>query len=148
MELSDTVEILVAPETVFDWFDHLDAHYLEWHPDHRACYWLKGSGLVPGAELVAEEILHGQLHKLHFRMMRVEPYRYVEFRLLGVLGLILPGGAFKLEPSDQGCRFTASLRPRFGWLLQQLIPARMQSIIQHQREEGQNLKHILEQSVH
>ena len=49
MKISDSIEIEVAPKVVFDWLSQLDDHYREWHPDHRACYWLKGNGLSPGA---------------------------------------------------------------------------------------------------
>ncbi len=144
MDISDSVEIEAPPGVVFDWLSHLDRHYREWHPDHRDCYWQKGDGLTPGSVLYAEEILHGKLHKLRYLMTTVEHGSRVKFRLLGALGKLIPRGEFKVEPTATGSRFTATLYPRFGRLLTLLMPGRVQAIITHQREEGENLKRLLE----
>lgn len=144
MKLSDTVEIGTAPEKLFAWFRELDRHYREWHPDHRDCYWLRGDSLAPGSVLYAEEYLHGKLHKLRYRMTEVLPNRYARFRLLGAIGLLVPRGEFRIEPTETGARFTATLYPRCGRLLRRLMPGRVQALITHQQEEGRNLKKLLE----
>ena len=144
MKISDSIEIEVAPKVVFDWLSQLDDHYREWHPDHRACYWLKGNGLSPGAVLYAEEILHGKLHRLRYLMREVDPGHRVAFKILGAVGLLIPSGEFRVEPTARGSRFSATLYPRFGHLLKVLIPGRAQALITHQHEEGKNLKRLLE----
>jgi len=143
MEISDTVEIDAAPGTVFDWLSRLDEHYRQWHPDHRDCYWIRGNHMEVGSVLYAEEILHNTLHKLRYRITRVQPGRSVEFQLLGSIGLLVPRGVFSITPTESGSRFTATLYPRAGWLLQRLMPKRVSALIKHQREEGKSLQKIL-----
>jgi hypothetical protein len=144
MIVSDSVDINAAPEAVFAWFAELDKHYREWHPDHRDCYWQKGKGLTPGAVLYAEEILHGKLHRLRYRMTEVRPGQFARFRLLGAIGLLVPRGEFRVEATDSGARFTATLFPRCGRLLKLLLPKQVSALITHQQEEGKNLKGIFE----
>lgn len=143
MEISDTVEIDAAPEAVFDWLSHLDQHYRQWHPDHRDCYWLRGDHMEIGSVLYAEEILHNTLHKLRYRITTVQPGRLVEFQVLGSIGVLVPRGVFSVTPTASGCRFTATLYPRAGWLLQRLVPKRVGALIKHQEEEGKSLQRIL-----
>jgi len=144
--ISDTVEIDAPPETVFDWFLELDQHYRQWHPDHRNCYWLKGGRLQPGSVLYAEEILHGQLHKLRYEMTEIEHGRFVRFRLLGAIGLLVPRGEFRIEATPSGSRFTATLYPRFARLLRLIIPQRVQALVVHQQQEGRNLQSLFSDS--
>jgi uncharacterized protein YndB with AHSA1/START domain len=143
MEISDTVEINAAPERVFDWLSQLDQHYRQWHPDHRDCYWLEGDHMEEGSVLYAEEILHNKLHKLRYRITRVEPGRSVEFKLLGSIGLLVPRGIFSITPTASGCRFTATLYSPAGWLLQRLMPRQVSALVKHQQEEGESLQRIL-----
>jgi len=142
MEISDTVEINAAAEVVVEWFTHLDRHYRQWHPDHRDCYWLLGDRAAAGSVLYAEEILHGKLHKLRYRITAIETGRSVQFRLLGLIGLLVPRGIFSVTPTATGCRFTATLYPRAGRLLRWLMPKQVAALVKHQREEGVNLQRI------
>jgi uncharacterized protein YndB with AHSA1/START domain len=144
MKLSDSVDIDAPPETVFNWFAGLDQHYREWHPDHRNCYWLHGHSLAPGSVLYAEEVLHGKLHKLRYKMTDIVKNQHARFRILGLIGLLVPHGEFRVEPRGGGTRFTATLYPRFGALLRLMLPGRVQALITHQQEEGKNLKRIIE----
>ena len=142
MILRDSVDINAPPETVFAWFAELDKHYRKWHPDHRDCYWLKGDSLAPGSVLYAEEILHGKLHRLRYRMTEVQPGQFARFRILGAIGLLVPRGEFRVEATDSGARFTATLFPRFGHLLKLFLPKQVNALSAHQQEEGKNLKAI------
>ena len=144
MVISDSVDIEASPAFVFNWFMNLDRHYREWHPDHRDSYLIKGEGLTPGSILYAEEILHGELHKLRYQITDVEINRRIGFRILGIIGLLIPKGEFLIEPTKNGLRFTATLYPRVGRFLKFLMPARFNALATHQREEGHNLKRILE----
>lgn len=142
MEISDTVEIEAAAEAVVEWFTHLDRHYRQWHPDHRDCYWLRGDQMAAGSVLYAEEILHGKLHKLRYQITAIDPGRSVQFRLLGLIGLLVPHGMFNIAPTATGCRFTATLYPRAGQLLQWLMPEQVAALVKHQQEEGVNLQRL------
>lgn len=146
--LQDSVEIKTSPERIFDWFNHLPEHYLVWHPDHVACRFLKGTAFGEGSLLYAEEYLHGKLHHLKFRMIRVVPNRRLEFQ-------VFPGfkGSFIIQPLNGTVRFTATLT--FGttmplasgmldWIMRKLLARRLDAMRRHMQEEGENLKRLLE----
>ena len=142
MEISDTVEINATPGEVVEWLTHLDRHYRQWHPGHRDCYWLRGEQAAVGSVLYAEEILHGKLHKLRYLITAIDGGHSVQFRLLGSIGLLVPRGVFSVVPTATGCRFTATLYPRAGRLLQLLMPKQVAALVKHQQEEGVNLQRI------
>ncbi|UCD38294.1 MAG: SRPBCC family protein [Fidelibacterota bacterium] len=146
--LKDSVEIETTPERLFDWFDNLPAHYLAWHPDHVACRFLKGEAFQEGTVLYAEEYLHGKLHRLKFRATRVLPNDRLEYQLF-------PGmkGGFIIRPLNGTVRFTATLAFGTGMpvigrildlLLGRVLAQQLDAMRQHMREEGENLKHLLE----
>lgn len=143
MELRHTIEIGATPEVVYEWFLGLDRHYRTWHPDHRACEWRSRRGEVGGV-LYAEELIHGRLHRLRFRMTEVVPGRKLAFRVLGAVGWLVPRGDFVVEEQPTGCRFSAGLTVRMGRLLRWLLPRHHRALVAHMREEGENLKRILE----
>ena len=151
IHLSDTIEIRVVPERVFDWFADLPAHYKAWHPDHVTCRFVTEGGMRAGAWLYAEEYLHGNLHRLRFRITRLVPPEQADYR-------IAPGltGSFIAARSPDGTRFTATLDLGVSWpVLGALIDRAMLAIFgrkldavrQHMREEGLNLKRILERET-
>ena len=37
-DLRDTIEINASPEKIFNWLEHFDDNYLDWHPDHVNAY--------------------------------------------------------------------------------------------------------------
>lgn len=122
--------------------------YVSWHPDHVGCRVLKGSMLQVGSEIECQEYLHGKLHSMRFRLTSVLPGARVEFQIVG-----LGTGAFEAVAEGEQLRFTAELglgsdAPVFGRLvdavLRAVFSARLVAMRQHMREEGQNLKRILE----
>lgn len=148
IELRDSVEINAPPEAVWAWLEAMPEHYLEWHPDHVSCRWVSGDALALGAVMAAEERLHGQLHRLRLTLTEVEPGRRFAYRVQRGMS-----GEFELASSAGGTRFTATLRlglegPLLGPVVDALLGLamrrRLDSFRQHQREEGLNLKALLE----
>jgi hypothetical protein len=148
IELYDTVLIRRSPEVVWSWLEHLPEHYLEWHPDHRGCRWIRGEGFVPGAVMEVHEDLHGKPHRLRMELKDVDPGRRVDFR-------IAPGlaGAFEVQPAAAGSRFIATITvgspaPVVGrivdLILDRAMHSRLKAMRRHQVEEGKNLKALLE----
>lgn len=146
--LRDTIEIKAHPSELFDWFSDLPRHYRAWHPDHVLCRFEGSKTLGPGARLYAEEILHGKLHKLHFTITDVRHPSRVGYR-------IAPGlrGSFIAQESGNGTLFTAEIDlgfefPILGAMVDRLLRAFFTPIIsvveEHMKEEGVNLKHIME----
>ncbi len=150
--LKDSIEIEATPEKVFEWlvqrFKDKES-YQAWHPDHVDIRWIKGEPLQEGSILYAEEYLHGDLHKLKFRVTKIVPNRRIEYRSLFPLSILAPGNTFLIEPKgESSCIFTAMVRLRLpGWLFKKLHKRhenKVEATEQHMKEEGENLKRALE----
>ena len=150
--IQDTVTIKTTPADVFHWFEHLDEHYLSWHPSHVSCCYLKKHTLEVGAILYAEEYLHGKLHKLKFNLTNVIPNQEFQYR-------VMPGicGGFQFLENINGVDVIAELR--IGWnipfigafidmIISLLLSRLIKALRQHMKEEGGNLRTLLEQSKH
>jgi hypothetical protein len=147
--LHDEIEINASPKQIFGWLSQLDKNYLEWHPDHVVCKFLEGSFCQEGAIVYAEEYLHGKLHKLKMRTIRYLPSTLIEYKILGMSGW----GSFAVEPRGQGTNFIAELHfglgvPRIDKIIdpimERLLSSQLSAFRTHMKEEGQNLKAILE----
>jgi hypothetical protein len=150
IELRHTVRIEVPPARVWAWFNELPLHYREWHPAHVACRVVRGQPLQPSSVLQVEEHLHGRLHKLRLQATEVAPEHLMRYRGPGFRG------SFLLEPADGGTRFTAELAfglriPLIGRALdavaRRLMARQLAALENHKREEGENLKALLERSL-
>jgi uncharacterized protein YndB with AHSA1/START domain len=150
--LEDSIEVKASPEKVFQWLTQRmkdKKSYRAWHPDHVDIRWIKSEPLKESSIVYAEEYLHGDLHKLKFRITKIVPNRLIEYRSLFPLSIIAPGNKFIIEPKGQNsCIFTAtgSLRiPR--WLFVRMHKKhahKIEATQQHMKEEGLNLKKALE----
>lgn len=58
--------------------------------------------------------------------------------------IICSGGSFSIKPSNGGSVFTATLSFRFGGLVSMHAKKRAAAIRLHMKEEGKNLKALLE----
>ncbi len=152
IKLKDSIEVEAPAEKVFVWLCQRmkdKESYQAWHPDHVDIRWIKGEPLLEGSILYAEEYLHGDLHKLKFRITKIVPNRLIEYRSLFPLSLLSPGNKFLIEPKGQNsCVFTAmgSLRiPRWLFIkMHKKHKDKIEATEQHMKEEGQNLKKALE----
>lgn len=144
--LGDSIEIKATPQKIFDWLVHFDENYKAWHPDHVECYWLKGKPAEEGSILYVEEYIHGSLHKMRLRITRIEPARRTEYKTLFPMSIICPEGSFIIEPKGASCIFTATLSLRFSKMFSRLAKDRVEALKKHMKEEGENLKRLLEMS--
>ena len=143
--LKDSIEIKTTPEKIFKFFVHFEENFHAWHPDHVECRWLKGKPFEEGSILYVEEYLHGKLHKFKFFGTKVELNKKIEYTLSFPMSIICPKGSFIIEPRRESSIFTATLSFRFGWLFSKLAKNRVDAIKKHMREEGENLKRLLEE---
>ncbi len=147
MRLRDTTWIRATPEQVFTFFEHMHEQYLDWHPDHRLFRWEDGQGLREGVVFYFEEIIGGKLLKKRVVFTRIEPGRAIEFTFKNrLLRLILPRFLFQVEPKADGVQFVAEIHVRTGPIGAWLNRREFAAVRQHMREEGQNLKRLLEAS--
>ena len=150
--LEHSIEIGTTPEKVFEFLSNLvdDESYRAWHPDdHVALRWLEGSPWQEGSVVHAEEYIDGELHKLTFVVTRVVPNREIEYAPISRFHRrYAPKYTFSVEPEDAGCVFTAAVHARIPLLLRLLSSKRVErglsSVRKHMKEEGENLKRILE----
>ena len=149
--LTDSIEISTIPEKIFGFFLQIvdDASYQAWHPDHVAFRLIRGEPCRQGSVVCAEEYIHGKLHKLKFLIKEVVPNRKIEFVPASrLLRIYFPRNTFLIETRDGSCVFTASCVVRVGPLVKLLARNRLEqglsSVRKHMKEEGENLKRILE----
>jgi uncharacterized protein YndB with AHSA1/START domain len=150
--LEHSIEIKAAPEKVFEFLSDLvdDKSYRAWHSDdHVALRWLEGPPWQEGSVVHAEEYIGGELHKLTFIVTRVVPNREIEYVPASRFHRrYAPKFTFSVEPRDAGCVFTATVHARIPLLLRFLSKKRVErglsSARKHMKEEGENLKRILE----
>ncbi|MGB5187532.1 MAG: SRPBCC family protein [Acidimicrobiia bacterium] len=142
--LSDSIWINAPPEAVWDWLSTMCEHYTEWHPDHVSAEWVHGEPNQVGSILEAVEDLGGTREVLRLEMVSINPPHGFEYRIRGPISLLLPGGAFAVVTDGGGARFTASISYRFGRLTERLFSRRTAVLRRHMKEEGENLKRIVE----
>ena len=144
LTLEDSIKIKRKPEVIFKWLSHFVENYKKWHTDHVMAKWIKGDNFKEGSVLYAEEYLGGKLEKLRFKSTKYVPNELIEYKVLFPESLICYRGSFKVKPYNQGSVFTAALSFRFGYILSKLFPHKLKAIKKHMREEGENLKKLLE----
>ena len=150
--LKDSIEVKAAPEKVYAWLAARfkdKASYQAWHPDHVDIRWIKGEPFREGSIIYAEEYLHGDLHKLKFRVTKIVPNRVIEYRSLFPLSLLAPKNAFLIEAKGKNrCIFTATGSLRLPkWLFEKLTKKhenKIEATQRHMQEEGVNLKRAVE----
>lgn len=148
MKLRDSIRIRAAPGQVFGWLESLPDNYESWHPDHVSCRVLSGSMSRVGSEIECKEYLHGKFHSMRFRLTGLDPGRRIEYQIIR-----LGRGVFEVVPAGDGVEFAAEIdigpdAAVIGWLadafLRTFLRRRLEAMRQHMREEGQNLKTIME----
>ena len=148
--LKDSIEIHTAPEKVFAALIRVfssQEYFKKWHPDHVKCRWIKGEPFEVGSILYVEEYLHGKLGKMKFLGTNLEMNRKIDYKLLFPTSIICPKGSFIIEPKEGSSLFTANLYFRFGRFFQKFAKSRVEAITKHMKEEGENLKKILENEI-
>jgi hypothetical protein len=111
--------------------------------------WIKGKPWQEGSVAYAEEYLHGKLHKFKFLIKKVVANRQIELVPLSrFLRIYFPRNTLLIEPRDGSCVFTASGVLRVGRVAKLLAKSKLEqglsSVRKHMKEEGENLKRILE----
>lgn len=148
--VTDSIEIIKTPEKLYSGlikFFSSQEDYKKWHKDHVECRWIKGQPFEIGSILYCEEYLHGELHTMKLRCTTNVPDKEIQYKILFPMSLICPKGSFIIEPKEGSSIFTATLSIRFGWLFQALAKSRVEAITKHMKEEGENLKEILENEI-
>ena len=150
--LTDTIEINTTPENVFQFLTSIvdSESYQAWHKeDHVAFRFIKGDPWVVGSVIYAEEYIHGKRHKFKFIITKIVPNKKIEYVPASwLLRKYFPKNEFIIEARGDTCRFIASGTYRIGWIgktfFKKKLAEGLASIAKHMKEEGENLKNILE----
>lgn len=145
MKIENSILIAASPESVYTFFEKIEANYLNWHPEHRMFKWIKGHDLEEGNVFYFEEEIGGELLKKEAVYTKVIPNKYIEFKMTNrFLRFLLPKMTFIFESKDSGCFFTQQVYVRIGPIGRWLNKARFAAVYKHQQEECENLKKIIE----
>ena len=150
--LTDSVKIKTTSGDIFNFLTSIvdDDSYRAWHKeDHVSFRWLKGQPWAEGSVVCAEEYIHGKLHKLKFKITRIIRNKRIEYTPVSrFLRRFFPKIEFMIEQKGESCLFIASGTYRLGWIgktfFKKAIENGLSSVKKHMREEGENLKRILE----
>jgi len=154
--LKDSIEIKATPEKIWGFFANLDKNYKAWHPtDHVLFKWTKGKPMETGSEWYGKECLQGELMKGKGTIGEVIPNRKIVFKNAFPLSIVSPGFEWRIEPKGPNSIFTAVSYINAERIMRKLMPIfhhhdhkDMETLIavgkKHVKEEGENLKKILE----
>lgn len=144
--MEERTRVEASPEDVFRFFEHVDRYYEEWHPDHITFRWVEGDGLEQGNHAYFEEEIGGDLKKQTVRYNRVKSGRYIELQpTRWLIRLLLPHISFTIEPTGVGCRVIQRIKIRTGPIGARLNRREFDAVRKHMKEEGENLKVMVEQ---
>ena len=144
--IKDKIKIKTTPKEIFNFFKHAE-NYKLWHPDHVACHWIKGKPLEKGSISYNEEYAHGRLHKLKVVYTKIVQNKEIEFKITNPIWRIFwPKSTLSIVEKDHYCIFTAKTYFRLGPISSFSKRTRkvLETLKQHMKEEGGNLKKILE----
>lgn len=146
--LSNSVEIGVDAGTVWRFFDNLEENYKAWHPqDHISCRWTKGRPHEVGSIVEAVERIAGKARTIRMTCTAVEENKRIEYKTSLPLALFHPSSAYLIkETGPDGIEFTALDRFRVPLLLRPILAPLISATDRHIKEEGQNLKRLLERA--
>ena len=147
MILTDSIKIKATPERVFNWFINLRTreNYQAWHPNHVDWYWLRGEPFQEGSIVYCEEYIHGNKDRLKFICTRVVPNRLIEYKPLFPWSLFMLSSSFAIESKGKDDSiFTATINFRSFPLIERILKNQLEGTRLHMKEEGENLKRILE----
>jgi hypothetical protein len=142
--LKDTIEINTTPDRIWEFWVNMDRNYKSWHPqDHILFRWTRGKPMEEGSIIYAEETVGGKLLKGKVTCMDVVPKR--KFALV----LPFPRSLFVkyeylIEPRGAKTAFTAFTYLKYPGFARRRIELAVEVGRKHVREEGENLKKILE----
>ncbi|MFC4436405.1 MULTISPECIES: SRPBCC family protein [Natrialbaceae] len=145
MLLEETTGMKASPREVYHFFEKMEENYERWHPDHITFRWVNGGALEEGGKAYFEEEIAGKMQKKTVRFTRIEPDRHIEFEPTSrVIKLLMPTISFTISPHSDGCELTQHIKVRTGPIGARINRREFEAVRKHMKEEGENLKRILE----
>lgn len=149
--LTESIEIKTTPERIFSYLTSIvdDESFKTLHSDNVCFRWLKGQPWMVGSVAYAEKYLHNKLHKFRFVVTEISPNRHIEYAPVSrLMKKFFPRKEFTIERKNDLCIFISTATFRVGWIgktfFKRSIDNGLASFRKYLREEGENLKTILE----
>lgn len=147
--LKHSIEIQVPSGLIWDFFYNIDKNYRIWHPsDHILFEWTKGKPLEVGSTLYSKEIMNGEEVKIKGKCSEIIPSKKIVFTFDFPTSFMCPKIEWLIESNGHNSIFTAVTYYKFGRLFLKFNKERVEYILEttnkHMKEEGENLKKILE----
>jgi len=146
--VTDKTVVFCSPEKAYSklvYFFQSTGHYKEWHKDHISCYWNKGKDFSVNSILYAKELLNGIPFLLGFKIIKNDPNKEIQFRMLFPFFILCRGGYFTFSSNDMMTEITAQLDFRGGSIVRNIFKKEVESIRKHMREEGLSIKKNVEE---
>jgi hypothetical protein len=151
--LTDSIIVNASPREIFNFLTGIvdDDSYRAWHKeDHVHFRWITGEPWVEGSVIYVEEYIHGKLHKLKFKIIKIVPNQRIEYTPVSrFIRMFFPKNEFLIKQTGESCLFIASGTYRVGWIgktfFSKAIEKSLSSVKKHMQEEGENLKRIIEE---
>jgi hypothetical protein len=142
--LKDTVEIDTTPDKIWEFWVNMDENYLDWHPkDHISFQWIKGRPMEEGSTIYAEENVGGILVKGKGTIVDVVTNRKFTLKPPFPRSLFCRY-EYLIEPRGTKTAFIAFTYLKYPCFARKRIRATLDVGEKHVREEGENLKKLLE----
>jgi len=142
--LEDTIEIKTTPEKIWEFWVDMDKNYKAWHPeDHILFRWTKGRAMEESSNIYAEETVGGKLLKGKVTCVDVVPNRKFALKLTFPKSLFVKY-EYLIESRGANTAFTAYTYLKYPGFARKRIEAVIEVGKKHVKEEGENLKKILE----
>lgn len=145
--LKDVIEIKASPEEVFAWLINIKTgkDYQAWHPDHVDWQWIKGEPFEKSSVVYLKEYLHGEIHKFKSICTNIVTDRLIAYKPLLPWSLFMLSSRFTIESKGRNsCIFTATVNFRSFPFIMRILKSQLEGTRLHMKEEGENLKQILE----
>ena len=146
MILSETSPLIrAAPADIFAFFSEMEANYLAFHPDHIEFRWIDAPALTPGVRFFIAERIDGKLLEKIVAFTTVKPNSVIEFAPTNpIFRFFLPRITFRIMQKEMGIIVTQEIQLRVGPMATWLNSREFDAVRLHMREEGENLKELLE----
>jgi hypothetical protein len=145
MILEESAIIMAPPERIARFFETLDEHYLDWHPDHVSFSWLDGAR---HEYFHFDERIGGWKLHMPMRVTRsADGHRAVCRPTSPLVRLVFPWMSFDTRPEDGGSRYTHRIKLRLGPLRPLIERTFLRPLRRHMHDEAQNLAQLVAPST-
>ena len=112
MIIEESRALPVPANTIVEFLKKLDAHYLDWHPDHVSFDWLDGGRRE---HFYFAERIGGWMLRMGMRVTRSDNGRVAVCRPTSAIArLVFPWMSFEARSEGNGCRYIHRIKPRLG----------------------------------